>query len=142
MKPHRQSLPVSRATARSAIENRARISMAGDHGGRHAHRHRGPRGCDGPRRCGAIAAAQQQADEQDDREHVDRLVAQLARIIADGVEKRAFAATDAQAAGRAVFDATARFHNPANSASWTDPRIAADYEQVTSLVLAGLSARA
>jgi AcrR family transcriptional regulator len=75
-------------------------------------------------------------------EHVDRLVAQLARIIADGVEKRAFAATDAQAAGRAVFDATARFHNPANSASWTDPRIAADYEQVTSLVLAGLSARA
>jgi AcrR family transcriptional regulator len=75
-------------------------------------------------------------------EHVDRLVAQLARIIADGVEQRAFAATDAQAAGRAVFDATARFHNPANSASWTDPRIAADYEHVTSLVLAGLSARA
>ena len=45
------------------------------------------------------------------------------------------------AAGRAVFDATARFHNPANSAFWTDPRIAADYEHVTSLVLAGLSAR-
>lgn len=75
-------------------------------------------------------------------EHVDRLIAQLARIIADGVEQRAFAATDAQRAGRAVFDATARFHNPANSASWTDPRIAADYEQVISLVLAGLSARA
>ena len=74
-------------------------------------------------------------------EHVDRLVGQIAWIIADGVEQGVFAATDAQAAGRAVFDATARFHNPANSASWTDPRIAADYERVTSLVLAGLSAR-
>jgi AcrR family transcriptional regulator len=75
-------------------------------------------------------------------EHVDRLVAQLARIIADGVTQGAFAVTDAQAAGRAVFDATARFHNPANSASWVDSRIVVDYEQVTSLVLAGLSARA
>jgi AcrR family transcriptional regulator len=75
-------------------------------------------------------------------EHVDRLVAQLARIIADGVTQGAFAVTDAQAAGRAVFDATARFHNPANSASWVDSRIVVDYEQVTSLVLAGLGARA
>jgi AcrR family transcriptional regulator len=75
-------------------------------------------------------------------EHVDGLVAQLARIIADGVQQGVFAATDAQATGRAVFDATARFHNPANSASWADPEIAADYEQVISLVLAGLSARA
>jgi AcrR family transcriptional regulator len=75
-------------------------------------------------------------------EHVDGLVAQLARIIADGIEQGVFAATDAQAAGRAVFDATARFHNPANSVSWADPRIAADYEQVISLIIAGLSARA
>ena len=75
-------------------------------------------------------------------EHVDGLVAQLARIIADGIEQGVFVATDAPAAGRAVFDATARFHNPASSASWADPRIAADYEQVISLILAGLSARA
>jgi hypothetical protein len=75
-------------------------------------------------------------------QHVDGLVAQLARIIADGIEQRLFVATDAHAAGRGVFDATARFHNPANSASWADPRIAADYEQVISLILAGLSARA
>jgi AcrR family transcriptional regulator len=75
-------------------------------------------------------------------EHVDSLVAQLARIIADGIEQGVFVATDAHATGRAVFDATARFHNPANSASWADPRIAADYEQVISLILAGLSARA
>jgi AcrR family transcriptional regulator len=75
-------------------------------------------------------------------EHVDGLVAQLARIIANGIAQGVFVAADAHAAGRAVFDATARFHNPANSASWGDPRIAADYEQVISLILAGLSARA
>jgi AcrR family transcriptional regulator len=75
-------------------------------------------------------------------EHVNALVAQLARIVADGVEQGVFVAPDASAAGRAVFDATARFHNPANAASWSDPGIATAYEQVVSLVLAGLSAPA
>ena len=75
-------------------------------------------------------------------EHVDVLVAQLARIIADGVDQGAFVADDTSAAARAVFDATARFHNPANAASWSDPEIAAACERVVSLVLAGLSARA
>jgi AcrR family transcriptional regulator len=73
-------------------------------------------------------------------EHVNTLVVQLARIIADGVEQGAFVASDATAAGRAVFDATARFHNPANAASWSDPEIANAYEQVVALILAGLSA--
>jgi AcrR family transcriptional regulator len=75
-------------------------------------------------------------------EHVNALVAQLARIVADGVEQGVFVAPDVSAAGRAVFDATARFHNPANAASWSDPGIATAYEQVVSLVLAGLSAPA
>jgi AcrR family transcriptional regulator len=75
-------------------------------------------------------------------EHVSVLVAQLERIIADGIEQGAFAPTDASSAARAVFDATARFHNPANAASWSDPEIASAYEQVASLVLAGLSAPA
>jgi AcrR family transcriptional regulator len=73
-------------------------------------------------------------------EHVNTLVAQLARIIADGVCEGAFAVSDATAAGRAVFDATARFHNPANAASWSDPEIAEAYERVVSLILAGLRA--
>jgi AcrR family transcriptional regulator len=72
--------------------------------------------------------------------HVDTLVGQLARIIADGVESRDFTAADPDAAARAVFDATARFHNPANSAAWSDPGIGKDYEAVQSLVLAGLAA--
>ncbi|MEK6328128.1 MAG: TetR family transcriptional regulator [Actinomycetota bacterium] len=73
-------------------------------------------------------------------EHVNALVAQLARIVADGVEQGAFVAPDASGATRAVFDATARFHNPANAVSWSDPGIATAYDQVVSLVLAGLSA--
>lgn len=73
-------------------------------------------------------------------EHVNTLVAQLARIIADGIEQGAFTSTDASAAARAVFDATSRFHNPANGASWSDPGIAAAYERVIALVVAGLSA--
>ncbi len=74
--------------------------------------------------------------------HVTTLVAQLARIIGDGVKQGEFVAEDPGAAARAVFDATARFHNPANAASWSAPGIATDYEQVISLVLAGLKATA
>ena len=73
--------------------------------------------------------------------HVETLVAQLARIIAAGVEDGDFAAGDPVAAARAVFDATARFHNPANAASWSDPGIGSAYEQVRSLVLAGLATK-
>ena len=74
--------------------------------------------------------------------HVETLVSQLARIIADGVEQGGFVADDAGAAARAVFDATARFHNPADAASWSDPEIGAAYEQVRALVEAGLKAPA
>jgi len=70
--------------------------------------------------------------------HVDTLVGQLARIIADGVAQSAFEATDPLSAGRAVFDATSRFHNPAHAPSWGDPRIEAAYEGVRALVLRGL----
>jgi hypothetical protein len=72
--------------------------------------------------------------------HVETLVGQLARIISDGVEQGEFVAKDPKATARAVFDATARFHNPANSSSWSDPRISAAYEQVKRLVLSGLEA--
>ena len=70
--------------------------------------------------------------------HVDTLVGQLARIIADGVAQGAFEAADPLSAGRAVFDATARFHNPAHAPAWGDPGIDAAYEAVRALVLRGL----
>jgi AcrR family transcriptional regulator len=72
------------------------------------------------------------------RAHVEDLTGQLARIIADGVTRGELAAADPATAGRAVFDATARFHNPTHAPEWTDPSIDAAYEGVRSLVLLGL----
>jgi AcrR family transcriptional regulator len=70
--------------------------------------------------------------------HVDELVGQLTAIVADGVAAGDFAATDPAVAARAVFDATARFHNPAFAAGWSDPGTDAAFERVWALILAGL----
>jgi AcrR family transcriptional regulator len=76
------------------------------------------------------------------RAHVEDLTGQLARIIADGVAQGELAVADPAAAGRAVFDATARFHNPAHALEWADPGIDAAFAGVRSLVLRGLGAQA
>ncbi len=73
--------------------------------------------------------------------HVGILSAQLARIIGDGVAQGEFAAVDPAAAGRAVFDATARFHNPVHAPEWSNPGMDAAFDQVWSLILRGLGAR-
>jgi hypothetical protein len=70
--------------------------------------------------------------------HVDRLVGQITQIIADGIAQGEFAAADPVAAGRAVFDATTRFHNPAHASEWSNPGLDAAFEGVWSLILAGL----
>lgn len=71
--------------------------------------------------------------------HVETLVGQLERIIADGVAAGDLAIDDPGAAARAAFDATSRFHNPAHAAEWADPQIDSAYEEVRSLVLRGLT---
>lgn len=73
--------------------------------------------------------------------HVDLLVGQVTTIIADGVERGEFATVDPERAARAVFDATARFHNPAHSSEWSDPDIDRAFESVWSLLIAGLAPR-
>lgn len=70
--------------------------------------------------------------------HVQTLTEQLAGIIADGVQRGEFAAVDPAVVGRAVFDATARFHNPAHASEWSEPGIDAAFEGVWSLVVAAL----
>ncbi len=70
--------------------------------------------------------------------HVNALSAQLGEIIADGVGRGEFAAGDPFRMGRAVFDATARFHNPAYLAEWSDPDIKSAYEGVWLLICRGL----
>lgn len=73
--------------------------------------------------------------------HVSTLVEQIAQIITDGVARGEFAVVDPTAAARAVFDATARFHNPVHAPEWSDPNIDAAFAGVWSLVLGGLGAR-
>ncbi|KAA2258591.1 TetR/AcrR family transcriptional regulator [Solihabitans fulvus] len=73
--------------------------------------------------------------------HVATLAGQLAGIVADGVASGEFAPVDTALAGRALLDATGRFHNPAHAGEWADPGIDAAFEAVWSLVLSGLAAR-
>ena len=70
--------------------------------------------------------------------HVEQLVGQLARIIADGAARGEFAVADPQSTARAVFDATTRFHKPTHAAEWGDPGIDVAFDGVWALLLAGL----
>ncbi|MFC6061966.1 TetR family transcriptional regulator [Streptomyces ochraceiscleroticus] len=77
--------------------------------------------------------------------HVAELVGQLARIIADGVVQNAFTAIagrDAEATARAVFDATARFHDPRHAGEWHHAEIGEEFAAVRDLILRGLCAPA
>jgi AcrR family transcriptional regulator len=70
--------------------------------------------------------------------HVDHLVGQIARIMTDGVEQGEFVVDDPHTAARAIFDATARFHNPAFASQWSDPGLDDALESVWLLLLGGL----
>lgn len=71
--------------------------------------------------------------------HVKALTDQLVRIITDAVARGQFEVADPEVTARAVFDATSRFHNPANAAAWAEPGIQDAHEGVRSLILAGLT---
>jgi AcrR family transcriptional regulator len=71
--------------------------------------------------------------------HVKALTDQLAQIIAEGIAQGEFNVANPETAARAVFDATSRFHNPANAPAWADSEIEVAYVAVRSLVLAGLT---
>jgi AcrR family transcriptional regulator len=70
--------------------------------------------------------------------HVAMLAAQTSRMIADGISGGEFRAVDPARYGRAILDATARFHNPVHQAEWSDPEITTAFEAVWSLILDGL----
>ncbi len=72
--------------------------------------------------------------------HVKSLTGQLARIVADGIEQGCFTKVEPAAAAKAVFDATARFHNPVHAGEWAAPDIGAAFEGVFRLILRGLGA--
>jgi AcrR family transcriptional regulator len=74
--------------------------------------------------------------------HVRHLLTQLEQIIADGVARGEFTSpfvvADPAAASRALFYATARFHDPVHAAEWADESIDAAFEEVWALLRWGL----
>lgn len=75
------------------------------------------------------------------RAHVDNLVGQIAVIIADGVARGDFTASDPQVMARAVFDATVRFHKPVHAMEWGTSENEAAFDRVWTLILSGLEPR-
>ncbi len=75
------------------------------------------------------------------RAHVDSLTEQITHIISDGVAQGEFTTENPFVSGRAVLNATTRFHDPAHAAEWSDPDIDAAFDGVWSLILVGLSPR-
>jgi AcrR family transcriptional regulator len=74
--------------------------------------------------------------------HVAELTGQLERIVGEGMSRGEFTIADPNETARALFDATARFHDPSHAAQWTDARIDASFEGVWQLVSGGLEVRA
>jgi AcrR family transcriptional regulator len=72
------------------------------------------------------------------RGYVERMVKQLADLIAEGVAQGTFEVADVQASARAVFDATTRFHHPAHADEWKEPGIEKRIDATIALVLRGL----
>jgi len=72
--------------------------------------------------------------------HVEALSGQVAQILRDGMNRREFAVTDPLSAGKAIFEATARFHHPALAREWTEPDLDSHFEAVWALLLRGLTA--
>lgn len=76
--------------------------------------------------------------------HIDDLVGQLARIIEDGRREGVFArepdGPPSETAARAVFQATARFHDPSYATEWSRPGVDEDFTSVRALILRGLRA--
>jgi len=72
--------------------------------------------------------------------HKDRLVAQVAHILSDGVKQGVFQIADAEVTARAVFDATTRYHHPAHCDEWRDLQTPARIDALLALLLRGLEA--
>ncbi|MEV4215333.1 TetR family transcriptional regulator [Micromonospora sp. NPDC049662] len=73
--------------------------------------------------------------------HLEVLAGQLSLIVADGVAAGEFTVPDPAVAGRALLQATARFHHPSHRTEWDEPGLDDDLNAVVALLLNGLRAR-
>ncbi len=72
--------------------------------------------------------------------YLSHRTSQLIRLIEDGNARGEWTVADPAAASRAIFSATARFHNPAHASEWSQPGMDTALEEVWSLLLKGLKA--
>ncbi len=70
--------------------------------------------------------------------HLAELTGQLTRIVRAGVADGSFTVADPAAAARAVFHATARFHDPCHAEEWERPGVEAELAAVVDLLARGL----
>jgi len=70
--------------------------------------------------------------------HVNHLADQVTAIIADGITRGELVAGDPQQKGRALLQATTRFHHPAFAADWLSPTIIDDFDAVWTMLRPGL----
>ncbi|MBD0689699.1 TetR family transcriptional regulator [Streptomyces sp. CBMA123] len=73
--------------------------------------------------------------------HVETLVKQIAQIVHDGTDRREFRLAHIQTTARAVFDATAPFHDPMYAPTWSEPTADERFAAVWKLILSGLNAK-
>lgn len=71
-------------------------------------------------------------------EHVSALAEQITGILRDGVAAGEIRESALAAGGKAVLDATARFHNPSNVSEWSSPRIDEEFAAVWRLLVLGI----
>ncbi|MFD5461336.1 TetR family transcriptional regulator [Kitasatospora sp. NPDC127059] len=73
--------------------------------------------------------------------HIETLVNQIAQIVHDGTDRKEFRLAHILTTARAVFDATAPFHDPVFAASWSEPGADERFAAVWKLILNGLNAK-
>ncbi len=72
--------------------------------------------------------------------YMSRRTNQLVRLIEDGNARGEWTIADPAVVSRAIFSATARFHDPAHASEWTQPGMDTALEEVWFLLLMGLKA--
>ncbi|WP_353942457.1 TetR family transcriptional regulator [Streptomyces sp. HUAS MG91] len=73
--------------------------------------------------------------------HIAELLGQLTGILQEGVARGEFEAPDTTATVRAIFEATAHFHDPVHAQEWTRPDATAAFDAVVDLVMRGIETR-
>jgi AcrR family transcriptional regulator len=73
--------------------------------------------------------------------HIEFVLEQLTKVIAEGVARGEIASADPKATALAVFDASSKFHNPAARSEWVRPAIDEAFANVWTLLRDGLLPR-